>query len=272
MKIDHNLREHIRHVMLYEFHQGASAKSTVERIHAIYGPDSIKLRTAQDFFKRIKDSKVGLTFNREDLESSSFKDPQIAWFIESNPDMDLREVAETLSVDISSLTGYKSQQLDSDFNHQLSSLAPLPQNYPQGGKFNQNQRQLLPNPNTELKDASENLSFDVITPNNYNGNPNNAPYCKRPKPADFVFRLPPPVPKYRPQDSQFHPNQRPILPYEPSQHGRLRAYSTPEEKLNGKSKKRNLVLNHLLGNPPKPRKTNSVLEKLLSEPEPKQSE
>lgn len=85
--------EHFRHILLYEFNRGTNATEAYRNICAVYGPDSVTVRTAQRWFERFREGNFDLKSTPRSGRPSSFDEDRLNTLIHEDPRQTTRELA-----------------------------------------------------------------------------------------------------------------------------------------------------------------------------------
>ncbi|KAG5311914.1 SETMR methyltransferase, partial [Pseudoatta argentina] len=88
-----NEKVHIRHVMLWEFKQGNSAKGTAEKICSVYGEDLISDRTVRHWFAKFRFGDTTLKDGPRAGCPSDLDDNLLKAMLEQNPRQSTRDIA-----------------------------------------------------------------------------------------------------------------------------------------------------------------------------------
>ncbi|XP_015181327.1 PREDICTED: histone-lysine N-methyltransferase SETMAR-like [Polistes dominula] len=88
---------HIRHVMLWEFKQGNSAKVTAEKICRVYGEGLITDRAVRNWFVKFRSGDMTLKDEPRAGRPSDFDDNLLKAVLEQNPRQSTRCIAERLN-------------------------------------------------------------------------------------------------------------------------------------------------------------------------------
>ena len=88
---------HIRHVMLWEFKQGNSAKATAEKICSVYGEGLITNRAVRNWFIKFRSGDTTLKDEPRAGRPSDFDDNLLKAILEQNPCQSTRDIAERLN-------------------------------------------------------------------------------------------------------------------------------------------------------------------------------
>lgn len=94
---------HFRHILLFCFRKGQSAKDARQTICDVYGPRAVTTTTCYSWYKRF----ITGNFNLEDAPRSgrpcTAHEKQILALIDSDSHLTTREIAEKLDVDFSTV-------------------------------------------------------------------------------------------------------------------------------------------------------------------------
>lgn len=90
--------EHIRHCMLYEFHQGKKATDATSSINSVY-PEALDVRTCQRWFSRFKDGNFDLDDLPRSGRPSDVNEDMIKEIIEEDPHQTLAEMEKRTGID-----------------------------------------------------------------------------------------------------------------------------------------------------------------------------
>ncbi|KAG5348093.1 SETMR methyltransferase, partial [Acromyrmex charruanus] len=88
-----NEKVHIRHVMLWEFKQGNSAKGTAEKICSVYGEDLISDRTVRHWFAKFRSGDTTLKDGPRAGRPSDLDDNLLKAMLEQNSRQSTRDIA-----------------------------------------------------------------------------------------------------------------------------------------------------------------------------------
>ncbi|KOX68336.1 Histone-lysine N-methyltransferase SETMAR [Melipona quadrifasciata] len=88
---------HIRHVMLWEFTQGNSAKATTEKICSVYGEGLISDRAVRSWFAKFRSGDTTLKDEPRAGRSSDLDDNLLKAILEQNPRQSTRDIAGRLN-------------------------------------------------------------------------------------------------------------------------------------------------------------------------------
>lgn len=88
---------HIRHVMLWEFKQGNSAKATAEKICSVYGEGLITDRAVRNWFIKFRSGDTTLKDELRAGRPSDFDDNLLKAILEQNPRQSTRGIAKRLN-------------------------------------------------------------------------------------------------------------------------------------------------------------------------------
>lgn len=92
-----NKKVHLRHVMLWEFNQGKSARATAEKICSVYGEGRITDRAVRNWFTKFRMGDTTLRDEPRTGRASDFDDHLLEGILEENPKLSTRYLAELLN-------------------------------------------------------------------------------------------------------------------------------------------------------------------------------
>ena len=92
------LEDHIRHVMLYEFHQGHSASAAARNVNGVYGQGAVDVRKCQRWFQRFRSGDNSLSDKPREERPVQLDNDALLAAVESNPMQNVEELARELSV------------------------------------------------------------------------------------------------------------------------------------------------------------------------------
>ena len=87
---------HLRHVLLYEYHQGINATQAAQNINALYGDGFVAERTARHWFNKFKNLNFDLDDAPRSGRPSEFDDDRLVELLEEDNHQTTRELAEQL--------------------------------------------------------------------------------------------------------------------------------------------------------------------------------
>ncbi|XP_013775045.1 histone-lysine N-methyltransferase SETMAR-like [Limulus polyphemus] len=91
-------KEHIRHVMLYEFHRGINASAAAIFIQNTYGVDGVSERTCRRWFSRVKNGDFGSKDEPREGRSSGLDSEALKAAVAANPAITVRDLSEQFNV------------------------------------------------------------------------------------------------------------------------------------------------------------------------------
>lgn len=89
---------HIRHVMLWEFKQGNSAKATAEKICNVYGEGLITDRAVTNWFAKFRSGNTTLKDEPRPGRPSDIDENLLKEILEQNPCQSTRDIAKRLNI------------------------------------------------------------------------------------------------------------------------------------------------------------------------------
>ena len=90
--------DHIRHVMLYEFHQGHSASGAARNINGMYGQGAVDVRKCQRWFQRFRSEDNRLSDKPREGRPVLLDNDALRAAVEANPMQTVEELARELHV------------------------------------------------------------------------------------------------------------------------------------------------------------------------------
>ncbi|XP_014609810.1 PREDICTED: histone-lysine N-methyltransferase SETMAR-like [Polistes canadensis] len=120
-----NEKVHIRHVMLWEFKQGNSAKATAEKICTVYGEGLITDRAVRNWFVKFRFGDTSLKDEPRAGRPSDFDDNLLKTILDQNPRQSTRGIAKRLNISKSTVNRHleklgKVSKLKVSVPHNLS--------------------------------------------------------------------------------------------------------------------------------------------------------
>lgn len=101
-------KEHIRHVLLFEFHKGNTASSAAKTLKDTYGNDVVNEKTCRRWFSRFKKDDFSLKDEPRAGCSKKLNSEQLQAAIDGNPTCTTRELSKTFNV--SHMTIYREMK------------------------------------------------------------------------------------------------------------------------------------------------------------------
>lgn len=94
---------HFRHVLLFYFRKGKTARQACEKLRKVYGDKSLKQRQCQRWFKKFNEGDFDLNDAPRSGRPSEIDDDKIIALVDSNPHYTTRDMAEILKIANSSV-------------------------------------------------------------------------------------------------------------------------------------------------------------------------
>ena len=91
-------KEHLRHIMLYEFNRGLRAADTAKKIQETYGDDVINERSCRRWFARFKAGVFNLEDGPKSGRPTRLNSSELKNYIEQNPEMSTQELGRIFNV------------------------------------------------------------------------------------------------------------------------------------------------------------------------------
>lgn len=90
-------KEHLRHIMLYEYKKGNSAAEATRNIHSVYGKECLNERTCRRWFAKFRSGDFSLEDEDRTGRPVEFDDKLLEALLEENPALSVEELAIKLS-------------------------------------------------------------------------------------------------------------------------------------------------------------------------------
>jgi transposase len=103
-KQDGDKTEHLRHILLFKFHQGMQATEAVRDICSVYGHGAMTERTAQRWFQQFENENYKLDDAPRSGRPSKFDEKKLNELIRENPTMSARGLAKKMGCNNSTVT------------------------------------------------------------------------------------------------------------------------------------------------------------------------
>lgn len=91
-------KQHIREVMLFHYREGLQATASADRICAVYGPETVPIRTVQRWFERFRNGDIDIEDKHRAGRPSTVDTDKILSLVDSNPHLTVREIGYLLDV------------------------------------------------------------------------------------------------------------------------------------------------------------------------------
>ena len=91
-------KEHIRHVLLYEFHKGVNASTAAKSIQNTYGNHTLNERSCRRWFSRFRSGDFNLKDEPKEGRPKKLDSEELKTVITENPATTARELAEKFNV------------------------------------------------------------------------------------------------------------------------------------------------------------------------------
>ena len=91
-------KKHLRHVMLYCFKKGNSAKDTADEICIVYGSVSTTIRTVRNWFKKFRAGNFDLKDEDRSGRPATTDTDLIKTMLAENPRYSVREIVDATNI------------------------------------------------------------------------------------------------------------------------------------------------------------------------------
>ncbi|CAK9796133.1 Histone-lysine N-methyltransferase SETMAR [Anthophora plagiata] len=89
-------KQHIRHVMLWEFQNGNNAANTAKKICDVIGEGVVSERTVRNWFAKFRSGDISLQYEPKPGRSTDIDDHALKVLMEQNPRQTTRELADKM--------------------------------------------------------------------------------------------------------------------------------------------------------------------------------
>lgn len=93
-----NDKVHLRHIMLYEYRKGVSARTAQKNIAEVYLDNAPAFKTVQKWFTRFRDGDFNLEDKPRAGRPSDIDEDFVKKLVEENPKITTQEIAKILKV------------------------------------------------------------------------------------------------------------------------------------------------------------------------------
>ena len=99
-------KDHIRNVLLYEFHKGVNASTAARSIQSAYGDNAVNERSCRRWFSRFRSGDFSLKDEPKEGRPKKLDSEVLEAIVSENPTITTRELAEQLNVTHTTVLGH----------------------------------------------------------------------------------------------------------------------------------------------------------------------
>lgn len=90
-------KDHVRHIMLYEYNMGHNATLATKNIREVYGNEILSVSQCQRWFLKFRTGNYSLTDKSREGRPVEFDDDLLRRTVEHNPSVTVGELSDTLN-------------------------------------------------------------------------------------------------------------------------------------------------------------------------------